>query len=105
MFPGEMVILLSIALSGGSGNSLISRPMDIMNEYIGYLYGSLVRRGYLRKTGSTKYRLTSLGREAMQIFLKENRSKARDIIQALQQLGIESSQMIDELGKELIGVK
>ena len=105
MFPGEMVILLSIALSGDSGNSLISRPMDITNEYIGYLYDSLVRRGYLRKTSSTEYQLTSLGQEAMHIFLKENRGKARDIILALQQLGIESSQKIDELGKELTGVK
>ena len=104
MFPSEMVILLSTAVPGGSGDSLISRPMDIMNEYIGYLYDSLVRRGYLRRNSSRKYQLTSLGREAMRIFLKENRSKTREIILALQQLGIESSQKIGELGTEVIKV-
>ena len=37
MFPSEMVILLSIALIGDSGRTLVNYPMDVMNEYISYL--------------------------------------------------------------------
>ena len=105
MFPSEMVILLAIALSGSSGMTLRSRPVDVMNEYIGYLYNSLVRRGYLRKSGSKGYKLTSKGSEALLTFLNENRAQAEDIIKALHQLGVESTYKIEELGKEVIGVK
>ena len=105
MFPSEMVILLSIALSGGSRRTLISRPMDVMNEYISSLYISLIKRGYLRENGSKGYKLTSKGSEALLIFLNENTTKAKDIIKALHQLGVETSYKMEELGKELIGMK
>ncbi|MFC1933478.1 hypothetical protein ACFLXU_07690 [Chloroflexota bacterium] len=105
MFPKEMVILLSIALSSSSDKTLISRPMDIMNEYIGYLHTSLIRRGYLYESSSKGYKLTSKGSEALLTFLNENRNQVDDIIKALHQLGIESSYKIEELGKEVIGVK
>jgi len=97
MFPREMVILMAMALPGDSGMALLNRPMDVMNEYIGYLYNSLVWRGYLRKNGSKAYELTSMGKETLTIFLNENRAQAKDIITALQQLGIESTRRIEDL--------
>jgi len=105
MFPSEMVILMSIALSGDADRTLISRPMDVLNEYIGYLYESLIKRGYMRENGSKGYKLTSKGSETLLTFLNENRTKAEDIIEALQQLGIESNYRIGELGKEVIETK
>ena len=47
LFPGEMVILIAIAGAGDFGKKILTRPMDVTGEYIGYLYDSLVRRGYL----------------------------------------------------------
>jgi predicted transcriptional regulator len=105
VFPSEMVILLSIALSSASDKTLISRPVDGMNEYIGYLYTSLVGRGFLRENGSKRYKLTSKGNEALLKFLDENRSQAESILKALHLLGVESSHKVEELGKEVIGVK
>ena len=105
MFPSEMVILMSIALSGDADRTLISRPMDVLNEYIGYLYESLIKRGYMRENGSKGYKLTSKGNETLFTFLNENRNKAEEIIEALQQLGIESNYRIGELGKEVVGMK
>ena len=96
MFPSEMVVLLAIALPSDSGRTLLNRPMDIMNEYIGSLYNSLVRRGYLTKKGSKRYKLTSLGRDALTEFLNDNRAQIEDISKVLQQLGIESSHDIEE---------
>ena len=97
MFPGEMVILLETALPSDSNMTLLNRPMDVMNEYSGYLYNSLVLRGYLRERGSKGYELTSRGAETLTIFLNENRTQAEGITKALQRLGTESTQKIDEL--------
>ena len=97
MFPREMGILLATALPSDSNMTLLNRPMDVMNEYIGYLYNSLVLRGYLRGRGSKGYELTSMGAETLTLFLNENRTQAEGIIKALQQLGIESTQKIDSL--------
>jgi len=105
MFPSEMVILLSIALSNSSDNTLMNRPMDVMNEYIGYLYTSLVRRGYLKESGSKGYQLTHKGSKALLIFLNKNRSRAEHIIKALNQLGVEGSHKIEDLGKEVVRAK
>lgn len=45
MFPSELAILMAIAVAGDSGKKLLTHPMDVTGECIGYLYGSLVRRG------------------------------------------------------------
>lgn len=105
MFPSEMVILMSIALSDDAGRILIGRPMDVLNEYIGNLYESLIKRGFIRDNGSKGYKLTSKGNETLLTFLNENRTKAEDIIEALQQLGIESNYRLGELGKEVVGTR
>ena len=97
MFPREWVILLAMALPSDSSMTLLNRPTGVMNEYIGYLYNSLVLRGYLRENGSKGYELTSMGRKTLTIFLNENRTQLGDIIKALQQLGIESTRKIEEL--------
>ena len=97
MFPREMVILMAMALPGDSGVTLLNRPMDVMNEYVGYLYNSLVLRGYLKENGANGYELTSMGKETLTVFLNENRTQVEDIIKALQQLGIEGTRKIEEL--------
>ncbi len=107
MFPSEMVILMAIAVNKDAGKKLLNRPMDVTGEYIGYLYDSLVKRGYLKENNSRGYQLTSKGRESLLGFLHENRTRAKDTIKRLQQLGIDISQEqeIDKLEKEVIGVK
>ena len=105
MFPGQMVILMAIAVNRDAGKKLLTRPMDVTSEYIGYLYDSLVNRGYLRGNRSRGYQLTSIGREALLEFLHKNETKAKDMIKRLQQLGIEYTQEMDKLGKEVIEVK
>ena len=105
MFPSEMVILMATAAVRDSGKKLLNSPMDITSEYIGYLYDSLVRRGYLKKTGSREYQLTTMGWEAFFEFLHENRAKAEEIINRMAQLGIDVNQQIDELEREVIEVR
>ncbi len=105
MFPSEMVILMAIAVARDSGRGLLTRPMDVTGEYIGYLYASLVRRGYLKADGSRGYQLTSKGRETLFEFLHENKNRFKDTVKTLQQLGIEISQEVDKLEKEAIRVK
>ncbi len=104
MFPSEMAILMAIALTRDSGKKLLTRPMDVVGEYIGYLCDSLVSRGYLKRNGSREYRLTTQGRESLFEFLYENKTKVEDAIKTLQQLGIEVSQRADSLEKEAIKV-
>jgi len=105
MFPSEMVILMAIAGAGDFGKKLVTRPMDVTGEYIGYLYNSLVRRGYIKGNGSRGYELTSKGREVLFEFLHGNKTRAKETVRTLQQLGIEISQDVDKLEKEAIGVK
>ena len=105
MLPSEMVILMAIVVTRDSSKTLLSRPMDVTGEYIGYLYDSLVRRGYLEGNGSGGYQLTLKGRETLVEFLRQNKIKINDTIKTLQQLGIEKSQEIDKLAKEAIEVK
>jgi predicted transcriptional regulator len=106
MFPSEMVILMAIAANKDSGKKLLARPMDITSEYIGYLYSSLVNRGYLKGHRSTGYQLTAIGRESILEFLHKNGTRAKDMVKRLQLLGIEISpeqeQKIDKLKKEAI---
>ena len=105
MFPSEMAILMAIAATRDSGKKLLTRPMDVVGEYIGYLYDSLVNRGYIKATGSREYQLTSRGREALFEFLCKNKTGAKDTIKILQQLSIEINQQVDRLEKETAEVK
>ena len=105
MFPSEMVILMAIAVAGDSGKKLSTRPMDVTGEYVGYLYDSLVKRGYLKGNKSRGYQLTSMGRGALLEFLRKNKTRAEDTIKTLQRLGIEVSQKIGKLEEEAIGVR
>jgi len=109
MFPSEMVILMAITVARDSGNKLLTRPTDVVGEYIGYLYDSLVRRGYLKRSSLGRYQLTLKGRETLFEFLHQNKTRVRDTVNRLKQLGIEISQeqeqKIDKLGKEAIEVK
>ena len=105
MFPSEMAILMAIAVTRGAGEKLLNRPMDVVGKYVGYLYDSLVTRGYLKRGGSTGYQLTPKGREALFEFLYENKAKVKDAITALQRLGIEINLEEDSLEKEAIRVK
>ncbi|GAG10590.1 unnamed protein product, partial [marine sediment metagenome] len=104
MFPSEMVILMAIEVSRDSGKKLLAHPVGVTGEYISNLYDSLVSRGHLKKNSLRGYQLTSKGREALFEFLLENKTRVKDTIKMLQQLGIESSQEIDELVKEAIEV-
>ena len=108
MFPSEMVILMAIAVSKDTGKKLLTSPSDVIGEYIGYLYDSLVNRGYLRGNRLTGYQLTSMGEEALLDFLHINETRAEYTIRKLQQLGIEFSpeqeQKIYRLKKEAIKV-
>ncbi len=105
MFPSEMVILIAIAGTRDHGRTLQTRPVDVTGEYIGYLYDSLVKRGYLVGNSSRGYQLTSKGRESLFKFLHENKTRVKDAIKTLQQMGIEISQDIDKLEMEVIQVR
>ncbi|MBA7675898.1 hypothetical protein ES703_84137 [subsurface metagenome] len=61
MFPSETTILMAVAVSKDTGKELLTRPMDVMGEYIGYLYDSLVSRGYLSGNRSRGYHLYEVG--------------------------------------------
>ena len=105
MFPSEMVILMAIAVTGDHGKELLNRPMDVTGEYIGYLYDSLVRRGYLKGNKSRGFALTAMGRETLFEFLRENKNRTKETINALQRLSIKVGQEVDKLEKEAIGVR
>ena len=104
MFPSEMVILMAIELSRDSDKNLL-KPMGVAGEYVSNLYDSLVRRGYLKKNSLRGYHLTSEGRESLFEFLLENKTKVNDMIKTLQRLGIEASEEMDELTREVLEVK
>ena len=91
MLPSEMIILMAISINKNTGQKLLTRPMDVTSEYIGYLYNSLVNRGYLTGHQSTGYKLTTIGREAIFDFLKKNNTRSADIVNRLRLLGIEIS--------------
>ena len=109
MLPSEMIILMAITINKNTGQKLLTRPMDVTSEYIGYLYDSLVNRGYLSGHRSTGYQLTTIGREAIFDFLKKNNHKASDIVNRLRLLGIEISpeqeQRIGKIEREAIKAK
>jgi DNA-binding MarR family transcriptional regulator len=91
MLPSEMIILMAISINKSAGQKLLTHPMDVTSEYIGYLYNSLVNRGYLRGHRSTGYQLTTIGREAIFEFVKKNHTRSTDVVKRLRMLGIEVS--------------
>ena len=105
MFPSEMAILMAIAVTRDSGKKLLTRPMDVVGGYIAYLYDSLLSCGYITKDNSREFQITSEGREALSEFLYENKTRVKDTIKALQQLGIEINLEEDSLEKEAIKVR
>lgn len=109
MLPSQMVILMAIAINKNTGKKLLNRPMDVTGEYIGYLYNSLVNRGYLKGHKSTGYQLTTTGKEALVEFLHKNETRTKDIVKRFQILGIEISpeqeQKISKLEREAVKVR
>jgi predicted transcriptional regulator len=105
MFPSEMVILMAIAVARDPNEKLLTRPMDVTGEYIGYLCSSLVKRGFISENRPKGYQLTARGIKTVFEFLSRNKDKAEDAKKMLQQLGIEISQDMDKLEKEAIAVK
>ena len=105
MFPSDMIILMALEVSQESGKKLLNHPMSVTREYIRSLYDALIRQDYIRENMLRGCQLTSKGREALFVFLLENKTNLKDTIKALQQLGVESSQEIDELVREAIEVK
>ena len=109
MLPSEMIILMATVVNTKTGNKLLTRPMDITSEYIGYLYNSLVNRGYLKGHRTTGYQLTVIGREAIFDFIRKNKTRSQDVVKRLKMLGIEISpgqeQKIEKMGKAAIKVR
>ena len=104
MFPGEVVILMAILVAEDSSKKLLTRPMDVTGEYIGYLCNSLVKRGYLGRNTSTGYQLTPKGRQTILEFMQKNKNRVNDTFKILQQLATEDSQAIEKLKKKEISV-
>ena len=69
MFPSEIEILEAIATNKHSGKQLLDRPMDVIGEYIGYLFNSLLSRGYINGDRSRGFQLTPKGGETLKKFL------------------------------------
>ncbi len=105
MFPTELVILMAIAETRNISQESLTRPTDIPGEYIGYLYNSLVRRGYIRRNNSRGYQLTDNGRESLFEFVRGSRKRCGGAVKTLQRLGIDIGQEMDKLEKEAIKVK
>ena len=72
MFPSEITILMAIDEAGGFSKTRLTRSMDVVGEYIGYLYDSLVSRGFIGGNKFTGYQLTPKGREALLKFPSED---------------------------------
>jgi len=104
MLPSEMLILMAIEAARNPRKKLLN-PAGVTGEYISSLYDSLVRRGYLKKNTLGGYRLTSEGRVSLFEFLLENKTKLKEMTNALQQLGIEAGEEINKLTREVLEVK
>ncbi len=74
MFPSEILILMSIEKTGGFSDKQLTHPIDITGKYVGYLYDSLVSRGFLQGDKTTGYHLTRKGREAIAEALTEQQT-------------------------------
>ena len=105
LFPSEMIVLMAVVGTGDFSRGLLNRPMDVTGQYIGYLYDSLVKRGYLEGNNSGGYRLTSKGKETFHEFVVKNKTKVKDTMKTLKQLGIGIGQQIEELEREASEVR
>ncbi len=104
MLPSEMTKLMALSASSGSDNKLLRSPGGVAGEYVGRLYDSLVRQGYLVEAGPSGYRFTEMGREAFLEFMQQNRTRMRHVVGSLQGLGIEigpEMNKTDDHGSEL----
>ena len=72
MFPSEIEILVAADKAGGYKKSQLNHSMDVVGEYIGYLYDSLIRRGFIAGNRLTGYRVTSKGRERIRQYLSRD---------------------------------
>jgi len=89
MLPSEMVILMAIAGASNATGRFLNRPMTVSGEYVGNLYDSLVRQGYLRMSTSKRYQLTGKGKTAMAEFLHRNDTRVKHLVRTIRKLGIE----------------
>ena len=90
MFPSEMVVLMAIAATNKTNDKSDIHPDDTTGDYTSHLYESLIQRGFLRENGIHRYKLTTKGRGAVRDFMHDNKTKAKDIIKTLRELGIET---------------
>jgi hypothetical protein len=90
MFPSEMVVLMAIATTSKVYGNSDSHPADKATDYTSQLYESLIQRGYLQEAGAQRYRLTNKGRVVVRDFLRDNKTKVRDIMRTLKDLGIDT---------------
>ena len=96
MFPKEMVILMALATARAfQGQAYVTT--DTSGTYVGHLYHSLVRRGYLTEDPSGDYRLTPMGKVAVREMLQRNENRGEDLVSVLQRLRIE----VDEETRQL----
>jgi len=87
MLPSEMIILLAIVVDRKTGARLRNRSMDVTGEYIGYLYDSLVIRGYLKQRSGKGYQLTQMGRLALLDFIRNTKTRSSELATRLKLLG------------------
>lgn len=104
MSYSEMVILMATEVARNSSKKLLN-PVGTTSKDTSSLFDSLVRRGYLKKNSLRGYQLTSEGREFLFEFLLEDKTRVKMMTKALQQLGVEASEEIDKLAREVLEVK
>ena len=89
MFPSEITILMAIDQDGGLSKTQLTCSMDIVGEYVGFLYDSLVKRGFIGGNKLSGHQLTAKGREAILKFLSEDETgTGQDKSVAILQLSI-----------------
>jgi len=96
MFPKEMVILMALAAAKAFHGQAYVRA-DTSGTYVGHLYHSLVRRGYLTEDPSGDYRFTPMGKVAVRELLQRNENRREDLESVMQGLRIE----VDEETRQL----
>ena len=100
MLPSEMEIMLAIALNKNIAKKLVDGSMDVISEYFGYLFNSMVKRGYIKGNRAKGYQLTLRGKTTLVKYLRKNETRDKAAIEQLKQLSIECSNKMDKLRKE-----